>query len=68
MGWLRKQGLKNKTWKKRWFVLDHEKLQYFEDEKMKKVMGTLYLDEMDEVRVNKAQTTPGPCPPFSFEI
>lgn len=26
-GWLKKQGLKTKTWKKRWFVLDMEKLQ-----------------------------------------
>lgn len=26
-GWLKKQGLKTKTWKKRWFVLDTEKLQ-----------------------------------------
>lgn len=29
-GFLKKQGLKNKTWKKRWFVLDTEKLQYFD--------------------------------------
>lgn len=59
-GWLKKQGLKNKNWKRRWFVLDHEKLQYWEDEKCKKVLGTMYLDELQDVLPNKAMCTKGP--------
>ena len=43
-GWMKKQGLKNKNWKKRWFVLDHEKCQYFENQdKTQKPLGGFYL-------------------------
>lgn len=49
---MKKQGLKNKNWKKRWFVLDHEKCMYFENQdKTQKPLGGFYLDEMTSVNL-----------------
>jgi hypothetical protein len=40
-----------KNWKKRWFVLDAEKITYYESEKtLDKSLGSIYLDEMIETK------------------
>lgn len=49
-GMLKKLGNKAPTWKKRIFILDHEKLQYFDPKnKSKGPLGTIYLDEITDV-------------------
>jgi hypothetical protein len=37
-GLFKKQGGSHKTWKKRWFVLDDEKVQYFDPKKKDKAL------------------------------
>jgi len=49
-GYLTKEGLKVKNWKKRWFVLGKETLSYYTNHKsLKKVLGVISLAEIGEV-------------------
>ena len=50
-GYLRKQGKKFKTWKKRFFLLNHKKLQYY-TEKGGELIGTIDLTEDCSVTLN----------------
>jgi len=59
-GWLKKQGGGSggtKNWKERWFVLDAEKVSYYEtDKKLKKPLGIIFLDLILECKVEKSLT------------
>merc|ERR1712228_955810 len=46
-GWLTKQGSKNKSWKKRWFVIfDTREIRYYESDKTKIEKGSIILDDL----------------------
>merc|ERR1712228_860829 len=46
-GWLTKQGNKNKSWKKRWFVIfDTREIRYYESDKTKIEKGSIILDDL----------------------
>eukprot|EP00002_Diphylleia_rotans_P040166 TRINITY_DN9475_c0_g2_i3.p1 TRINITY_DN9475_c0_g2~~TRINITY_DN9475_c0_g2_i3.p1 ORF type:complete len:766 (-),score=169.44 TRINITY_DN9475_c0_g2_i3:15-2312(-) len=48
-GYLVKQGLKLKTWKRRWFVMTHEQLYYFESPSDLQPLGSLSMKEITSV-------------------
>lgn len=53
-GMLKKLGNNAPTWKKRLFILDSQKLQYFDPKnKAKGPLGTIYLDEITDVGETK---------------
>lgn len=49
-GWLHKKGRHFKNWKKRWFVLSPESLQYFTSPDMAKAKDEIPLETTTEVR------------------
>lgn len=59
-GWIRKQGGRIKTWKKRWFVLSSNCIYYFKDPEDKEPQGIIPLENLDVRPVNAKR--------FEFEI
>ena len=46
-GWLTKQGSKNKSWEKLWFVIfDTREIRYYETEKASQEKGSIILDDL----------------------
>jgi len=55
-GYLRKQGEKFKTWKKRWFVLKRNELNYYEKKGDKKLKGTIVLEPDFKISVSSIKS------------
>jgi len=64
-GVFKKLGGQTKNWKTRHFVLDENKIQYFDPKKRSKALGTMYLDEITDVRQQEEMSSNGN---FFFEI
>ncbi len=58
-GWMVKEGQMNKSWKKRWFVLLGQELQYFEDQSEEHQKGVLKLGSDTQVLPMQRPKTAG---------
>lgn len=56
-GWLTKRGHRVKNWKKRWFALHSDRLEYSKSPKSTTPAGTIRLDDIVAVK----QAEPGEC-------
>jgi len=52
---LQKQGMKNKSWKKRYFILFYDKLMYFKSKGDKKVTGQIILTSQSVVEEDETK-------------
>jgi len=50
-GWLTKRGHKVRNWKRRWFVLHEDTLEYYENPKNNKPKGVIKLDDIQAVEM-----------------
>ena len=51
-GWLVKQGSKNKSWKKRWFVVyDNNEIRYYETNRKTSAKGSIMLSELQIMNI-----------------
>ncbi|KAF7205758.1 pleckstrin homology-like domain family B member 2 isoform X2 [Nothobranchius furzeri] len=71
-GFLVKMGGKIKTWKKRWFVFDHNRrtLTYYADKHETKMKGVIYFQAIEEVyydHLKNAHKSPNPSLTFSVK-
>ena len=56
-GWLTKQGSKNKSWKKRWFVIfDTREIRYYETERAAQEKGSIILDDLQIMNLLEDKT------------
>eukprot|EP00033_Pygsuia_biforma_P002665 GCRY01002946.1.p1 GENE.GCRY01002946.1~~GCRY01002946.1.p1 ORF type:complete len:144 (+),score=18.79 GCRY01002946.1:151-582(+) len=63
-GFLEKKGFVRKNWKKRWFVLDSEKLTYYKSQNHKTMIKSIFLKDATV----KLSASAGTERPFCFEV
>lgn len=57
-GWMFKKGKRIKNWKQRWFELNKDKLEYFEDENGEKPINTIVLTKEAKLEVLHDEDAP----------
>ena len=77
-GWLRKEGLKWRTWKRRWFVLKQQCLFYFDQPRAPRALGVALLAggaQLSAMSVGRILVShgvevcsDGPCPAGAADV